>query len=67
MRRAIGAPVERPCRTPGDDLGAVALDLHPSAAAVAALAATELRVERVDIDLETGGHSVERHHERLAV
>ena len=51
----------------GDDLGAVAFDLHPPPAAVAALAAAELRVERVDVDLETGGHAVERHHERLAV
>ena len=51
----------------GDDLGAVAFDLHPAAAAVAALATTELGVQGVDIDLETRGHPVEGHHERLAV
>ena len=49
------------------NLGAVAFDGHPPATAVATLAAPELRVERVDIDVETGGHAIERDHERLSV
>ena len=51
----------------GQDLGAIALNRHPPAAAVAALAAPELCVERVDVEFETGGHTVERDDERLAV
>ena len=51
----------------GKDLGAVAFDRHPPAAAVAALAAAELRVERIDVEVEAGGHPVERDDERLAV
>ncbi len=51
----------------GEDLGAVAFDLHAPAAAVAALATTELQVERVDIELKARGHAVDRDDERLAV
>ena len=51
----------------GEDLGAVAFDLHAAAAAVAALAAAELSVERVDIELEARGHAVHGDDQRLAV
>ena len=67
MSIAIGAPVVRPLRTPGQDLGAVAFDLHAPAAAVAALAAPQLPVEPVDVDLEAGRHAVDGDDERLAV
>ena len=51
----------------GENLGAVAFDLHPPAAAVPALTAAQLRIERIDVDLEAGGHAVQRHHQRLAM
>ena len=51
----------------GEDLGAVALDLHPAAAAVAALPPLQLCVERVDVDREARRHAVHGHDERLAV
>ena len=51
----------------GEDLGAVALDGHAPPTAVAALPASELRVQRIDIDVESGGHAVKRDDERLAV
>src|SRR5262249_32130189 len=51
----------------GEDFGAVALDGHSAAAAVATLAAAELRVERIDVDIETSGHPVKRDHQRLSV
>ena len=51
----------------GDDLGAVAFNLHPAAAAVATLAPPELRVECVDVELKARRHAVHRHHEGLAM
>ena len=51
----------------GEDLGAIAFDLHPPAAAVAALTTSKLQVERVDIELKTRGHAVHRDDQRLAV
>ena len=51
----------------GEDFGAVAFDLHAAAAAVAALAAAQLRVERVDVELQARGHAVDGDDERLPV
>src|SRR5437764_823804 len=51
----------------GKNLRAVAFDRHPPATAVAGLAAPQLRVERVDIDVEPRRHAVQRDDERLAV
>jgi hypothetical protein len=51
----------------GKNLGPVALDRHAAAAPVPALAAAKLRVECVDVELKASGHSVNGHHERLAV
>src|SRR5262245_20265758 len=50
-----------------EDFGTVALDRHAPPSAVTALAAPELRVERIDIDIETGRHPVKRDHQRLSV
>ena len=49
------------------DLGAVAFNLHTAAAAVAALPAAELRIERIAIDLEARRHAVQSHDQSLAV
>jgi len=49
------------------DLGAVAFNLHPATPAITALSPPRLGVERVDIDRQAGGHTVERHHQRLPV
>ena len=51
----------------GQDLRTVALDLHPAAAAIAALAALELSVERVDVEREARRQAVHGDDERLAV
>ena len=50
-----------------EDLRAVALDLHPPAAAVSTLATPELEIERVDVELKTCGHAVNGHDQGLAV
>jgi len=50
-----------------EHLGAIAFDLHATAASVAALATAELQVQRVDIELEAGGHAVNGDDQRLAV
>src|SRR5678816_717715 len=49
----------------GEDLGPIALDGHSAPAAVAALPAPELRVDRIDVDIETRGHTVKCDHQRL--
>jgi hypothetical protein len=41
------------------DFDAVALDLHPPAAAVAQLAASQVAVQRLAIQLQTGGHALD--------
>src|SRR6185503_2017330 len=51
----------------GQDLGAVGLDLHPLAAAVAALAALELARDGLGVDRESGGQALEDHDEGAAV
>ena len=43
----------------GGDLGAVALDLHAPAAAVAELAARHVAVDRVAVELEPGGQALD--------
>ena len=45
----------------------VAFNGHSPAASVAALPPPQLRVERVEIDVETGRHTVDRDDERLTV
>ena len=49
------------------DLGAIALDLHPPAPAVAALTTTKLQVEGIDIELQARGHTVNGDDQRLPV
>ena len=51
----------------GEDLHAVGLDLHAAAAAVAALAPAQVRVDRGAVHGETGGQAVHHHGERGAV
>ena len=51
----------------GDDLGAVGLDLHAPAAAVALLAAPELAVDGVEGHWYAGGESGQRGHKAFAV
>jgi DNA-binding NtrC family response regulator len=58
------------CRTlphPREDLGVVAFNRHPAAAPIAALPTPELRVDRAEVELEAGGHAVERRDEGLPV
>ena len=43
----------------GGDLGGVALDLHPPAAAVAELAARHVAVDRLAVELEPGGQALD--------
>jgi len=50
-----------------DDANAVGLDLHPLATAVATHATDQIRVDRVDIDGQTGGQSLEDAHQHGAV
>ena len=42
----------------GGDVDAVALDLHPPAAAVAELAAGQVAVQGLAIELQAGGHAL---------
>ena len=58
-RHAVADAAER--------LRAIRFDRHAAAAPVAALAAAELRGDRVEVDREAGGHAFENHHERLPV
>ena len=51
----------------GEHFDVVAFNGHSPAAPVAALSPPELRVERVDIDVETRRHAVDRDDERLTV
>ena len=51
----------------GDDFGAVGLDLHAPAAAVALLAAPKLAIDGVEGDGYAGRKSRERGHQALAV
>ena len=44
---------------PGGDLGAVALDLHPPAAAVAELAAGHVAIDRGEVELEARGQALD--------
>src|SRR5262245_20125409 len=60
-RRASGHAMTNAAK----DLRAVALDLHASATSVAALPPTQLRVERIDVEGQTGRHAVEGDDERL--
>ena len=62
--RRAGRP---PVANAGEHFDLVAFDGHPPAAPVAALPPPQLRVERVDVDLETRRHAVDRDDERLAV
>src|SRR4051794_35920542 len=48
-----------PVADAGGDLRAVALDLHPSAAAVAQLAAGHVAVDRLAVELEAGGQALD--------
>ena len=51
----------------GGDLGGVALDLHPPAAAVAELAARHVAVDRLAVELEPGGQALDDAGEAGAV
>src|SRR5262245_29803825 len=50
-----------------EDLGAIAFNLHTSAAPISTLTPAELQVERVDIELKTRGHPIDGHDQRLAM
>jgi len=52
---------------PGEDLDGIALDLHAAAAAVAALAALEVRVDGGPVHGEAGGQAFDDHSERGSV
>jgi len=51
----------------GADLGAVLLDLHPAAAAVAELAARHVAVERLAVELEARGHALDDRRQSRAM
>ena len=64
---AIGPPSVRPWRTPAGDVGAVGLDLHAAAAAMAELAAREVAVERLALELQAGWQALDDAGESGAV
>jgi hypothetical protein len=51
----------------GNNFGAVTLDRHAAPTAVTTLSAPELRVERIDVDVEAGRHPVKCDEQRLPV
>jgi hypothetical protein len=67
MRSEIGAPRGPSVPDAGQDLRAVAFNLHPAAAAIAALPAPELRVECRDVEVESRRHAIDGHDQGLAV
>ena len=67
MRSAIGPAGGVPAADAREDLRAVGFDGHAAAAPVAALAAPQVRGDRVEIDRHAGRHAFEHRDERLPV
>ena len=49
----------------GENVGGVALDLHPASPAVPLLPAPEFTVQELLVHLQSGGHAGQKGHERL--
>ena len=64
---AIGPPIVSPAAHAGEDVGAIGLDRHAAAAAVAALSAAEIAGDAVEIDGKPGGDAFENDDEGAAV
>ena len=67
LRINIAMGDERFAADPGENLSAIGFNRHPSAPAVAALAAPQLLGDRVEINPEAGRHPFKNNHEAFAM